>query len=372
MEDKLVFMGTKSQKLISDEEYFFTKHFDWVFMRNKIVKRKLIPQTCYIKTDYLNKYLNDILNINTNFILVSGCSDYSPIIKFKSSYEKIIKHPCLIKWYAQNNLSTHPKMCSLSVGLYNSDLNYENNILTLRSQSIKKIDKIFVCYRGRGGNVCGKKYVERPICGPFLNNHKNIIARHGNISNKNEFIKHLYNYKWCFCPLGNGVDHGPKIVECFLLKTIPICKKNHNAYSLYGKYPVIWINDFNEILTDKQLIYPDNIDWDNILEDFKHKNIFNKIFNKINDTPCYIADPKYNEGHDVTNIVKKYIINNKLHIINKRYNAIFSDIAKYKLKELIIIYLNTDNKLITNSFNENVTIIINDLLKLESCTYKSK
>jgi hypothetical protein len=108
----------------------------------------------------------------------------------------------------------------------------------------------------------------------------------------------------------------------------------------------------------------------------KKHNIYSNLNvrgrNTIFDTPRYRAGPNYDGGHDVTNIVKKYIINNKLHIINKRYNAIFSDIAKNEPKELIIIYQNTDNKLITTAFNENTTININDLLKLESCKYNSK
>jgi len=282
MEDKLVFMGTKGQKLISNEEYFFTKHFDWVFMKGKVVKRCSPPKTCYIKTDFLNKYVNDILNIKSSFVLVSGCSDYSPVINFKQTFTKLVNHPFLIKWYAQNNLAPNPKMMSLSVGFYNHNLMYENSILNIRKTPVKKEDKIFVCYRGRSGNVCGKQYIERPNCKPFLNNHAKQIARFGNISGSVNFLKQLYKFKWCFCPLGNGVDHAPKIVECFFLRTIPICKKNHNSYSLYSKYPVIWINDFNEVLTKDKLIYPENIDWDNIIEDFKHKNIFNRIKSSLN------------------------------------------------------------------------------------------
>ena len=77
--------------------------------------------------------------------------------------------------------------------------------------------------------------------------------------------------------MGNGVDHSPKLLECLLLKTIPICKKNPHSYNLYNKYPVIWIDDFNTILTDTLLTYDYNINWDEIMNEFTHKYIYNKI-----------------------------------------------------------------------------------------------
>ena len=70
-------------------QILFHKAFDWVFMNNMIIKR-VEPNTCYIKTDYLDKYIDDILGIK-NIILVSGCSDFSPNIHYKKSYEKIIR-----------------------------------------------------------------------------------------------------------------------------------------------------------------------------------------------------------------------------------------------------------------------------------------
>ncbi len=115
--EKHIFMGHDGNKIQNNTEYYFTKYFDWVFMKDKIIKRNENPKTCYIKTDYLNKYINNILSIKNKFILVSGCSNYSPSINFKKLYEKIIKMPNLIKYYAENNLSSNPKMCSLTVGL---------------------------------------------------------------------------------------------------------------------------------------------------------------------------------------------------------------------------------------------------------------
>jgi hypothetical protein len=83
-------------------------------------------------------------------------------------------------------------------------------------------------------------------------------------------------YKWCLCPLGNGVDCAPKIVECFFLKTIPIIKKNFNVINLYKNYPVIFVDDFKDVLNMK-LPYDSNIDWNSIINTFTCEYWYNKI-----------------------------------------------------------------------------------------------
>jgi hypothetical protein len=72
------------------------------------------------------------------------------------------------------------------------------------------------------------------------------------------------------------VDCSPKIVECFFLKTIPIVRRNNNLLRLYGRYPVIWVDDFKEVL-DMKLVYNDNIEWDRIIDEFTCEYWVNKI-----------------------------------------------------------------------------------------------
>tara|TARA_B110000858_G_scaffold197484_1_gene259292 strand:+ start:176 stop:1042 length:867 start_codon:yes stop_codon:yes gene_type:complete len=278
--EKHIFMGHDGNKIHNNTEYYFTKYFDWVFMKDKIIKRNENPKTCYIKTDYLNKYINNILSIKNKFILVSGCSDYSPSINFKKSYEKIIKMPNLIKYYAENNLSSNPKMCSLTVGLATHSISYENKLLDIRKNIKNKKNKIFCCFRNRNRNICGKEFIERPYMSKFIENNKEYIEHYHKL-NSNEFLTLLSQCKWCICPLGNGVDHSPKLLECLILKVIPICKKNFNSYNLYRKYPIIWIDDLNITLNDKDLKYSSGINWDKIISEFCPKYIFNNIINEF-------------------------------------------------------------------------------------------
>jgi hypothetical protein len=278
--DNIIFMGHDGLKIINNEEFYFTKYFDWVFMKNKIIKRVTNPKTIYIKIDYLDKYVNDILNISNEFILVSGCSDASPSINYVNSYNKIIKLPNLVKWFAENNLSHHPKITSLTVGLATHNVEYEKFILHLRNNmNFEKKNKIFCCYRKRFSNCAGEEYCERIKCDIFIKNNLGIDF-YNNLE-VNKFLETLSKYKYCFCPLGNGVDHAPKLIECLLLKVIPICKKNFNSYTLYNKYPIIWIDDFNCILNDEILNYDININWDEIMNEFTHKYIYDLIIKHI-------------------------------------------------------------------------------------------
>jgi len=271
------YIGHDGKAMSENKPFYFAKYFDWVITSNKIYKKTNIPKHIYIKLDYLNKYLDEILKIKTEFILISGCSDFSPQVSFKESYIKILKMHNLKKWYAENNLSNNPKMYSLTVGFATHTKQYEDDLLKFSSNiniSIK-IDKIFCCWMPRFDNVCGNQYVERTYMVDFIKNHNEKFDFYKSIS-KNEFHKKLSMYKWCLCPLGNGVDCAPKIVECFFLKTIPIIKKNFNVLNLYKNYPVIFVDDFKDVLNMK-LTYDSNIDWNSIINTFTCEYWYNKI-----------------------------------------------------------------------------------------------
>ena len=49
---------------------------------------------------------------------------------------------------------------------------------------------------------------------------------------------------------------------------------------LYKNYPVIWVDEFTDILQMK-LSYDENIDWDNIMKQFTCDYWFEKITNTI-------------------------------------------------------------------------------------------
>jgi len=234
------YIGHDGVKLSNNKSFYFASNFDWVMCNNKIIKSKDIPNNIYIKIGYLDKWLNEILNIKNNFILVTGCGDKSPQIHFSNAFQKIINLPNLIAIYSENNLSAHPKAFSLPVGFATHTKEYEDKLLILKDKvNIKeKIDKVFCCWRHRDNNCCGEKFIERTYRTNFLKTNSKVDF-YKNLT-ENNFHEKLSKYKWCICPLGNGLDSAPRILECFFLKTIPILRKNINTFNLYNKYPVIW------------------------------------------------------------------------------------------------------------------------------------
>ena len=270
------FIGHCGNSMSENNTFYFAEYFDWVMMSDTIKKKINIPKTIYIKTDYLTRHLNEILNLKNDFILISGCSDYSPQVNFNMEYNKIINMPNLLKWYAENNISNHIKMYSLTVGFATHKSIYESTLLNIRKQNNQKIHQIFCCWRNRYTNVCGDYFIERTHMVEFIHNYPEIFYYKEDIPTSTEYQETLSKYKWCLCPLGNGVDCAPKIIECFFLKTIPIVKKTFNNFNLYNKYPVVWVDNFIDIL-NMQLYYDENINWDSIIEEFTCDYWYKKI-----------------------------------------------------------------------------------------------
>lgn len=268
----------------STDNFYFADYFDCISIRDKLIIKKENPRTIYMKIENIKKFIDFILNIKHDFILISGCSDYSPQIYCNEEYLKIINMPNLIKWYAENNISNHEnnisnheKMFSLPVGFATHSVEYENNLLQIR-QNINinnKLNKIFCCWNSRYHNDCGIEFIERTMI-DFIDKYPNLFDKYDPILSVVEFQMKLTEYKFCLCPLGNGLDVAPKILECFFLKTIPIVRKNPNVLNLYKNYPVIWVDNFTDIL-DMNLIYDENIDWDYIMNTFTCEYWYNKI-----------------------------------------------------------------------------------------------
>ena len=93
----------------------------------------------------------------------------------------------------------------------------------------------------------------------------------------------LDTYKFALCPLGNGMDTAPKILECLFFKCVPICKKTNHITRVYAKYPILWVDSWEDITKDLldtvgNTLYEILIN-SNYIEDFKTKNILSNIKN---------------------------------------------------------------------------------------------
>ena len=74
----------------------------------------------YVCTDALERFADNVLpQIQSPFVLVSGDSDESVNAEFitRPAIGRLLEHPLLISWFAQNLALEHPKISALAIGL---------------------------------------------------------------------------------------------------------------------------------------------------------------------------------------------------------------------------------------------------------------
>jgi hypothetical protein len=277
------YLGHDGQSMVDNRGFYFADMFDWVVMKDKIAKKTDRPRHVYIKLDFLPKYMKTLLSIDNEFILVSACSDrWLGDSKYIKEYETLLRAPNIKTIYCENNIGSNSKTRPLPVGFATHSRGYEDQLMRIRSSTnIKnKRNKILCCWRSRNSNCCGSYFVERPYASRFSQAEQNlhICDNYRPTMTQYEFQTLIASYKWCLCPLGNGTDPAPRILECLFLKTVPIVKRSPNALKLYHAYPIIWVNTFDEI-TEDMLVYDENADWDKVVNEFTCEYWFNKITN---------------------------------------------------------------------------------------------
>jgi len=251
MTTTLQILDAKSNEMRWGRPDNFGRLFDWIIPFKGIIKNKEIPETIYIKTDYLPRFVNEFLpTLSSEFILISNCSDYSPFVNFRKEYDIIIESPYLKLWYCRNNLSNNPKMRSIPGGLDSMRDDLVSNLLGKRGTVIKgESDKILCLWRNRDYNECGKEFITREKTKEFVLTRPDVFDWISESMDTNAFHDLLSKYKYVLCPVGNGVDPCPKLFEAIILKTIPIIIRTINTRDIYrDELPAIMVDDFAEIL----------------------------------------------------------------------------------------------------------------------------
>jgi hypothetical protein len=65
-----------------------------------------------------------------------------------------------------------------------------------------------------------------------------------------EYLMELKRHKFAICPEGNGIDTH-RFWECLYMNVIPICKKN-TLTEYYGKFfPIVLLNEWEELDVSK-------------------------------------------------------------------------------------------------------------------------
>ncbi|MDC0141998.1 fringe family glycosyltransferase [bacterium] len=153
------------------------------------------------------------------------------------------KLPLLQCIYTQNMNIVHEKVLPLPIGLANSQWTHGNSKIhqEVYDMPIEKSMEIYFNFN-KNTNRQQKRYK----C-------YNDIIKKGIKWNKNlpykKYLIELKKHKYAICPVGNGIDTH-RFWECLYMNVIPICKKNR-LVEYYSKFfPIVLLNDWNDLDLD--------------------------------------------------------------------------------------------------------------------------
>lgn len=281
-----MFLADDGHLLIKNRPSRFSSMFDWIVTENDVLKKKAVPETIFVKTDYLPRFVcNDFPSLSMPFILITGSSDWSPSVNFPREYEILVESCLVTKWYMLNCLSVHEKVFSYPGGLCHNEVSDEILLSTRREAVKREDDKILCIWRNRDFNVCGDKYITRHRVETFVKEHTDIFDWVDATLTTTEFYQLLSRYKFVLCPVGNGVDPCPKAFEALIVKTIPIMIRTRNTEEVYADLPSILLDSFEALRNMKNLddiyeSYKERLSDDSLLEKFSCEYWYNTIMRR--------------------------------------------------------------------------------------------
>lgn len=129
---------------------------------------------------------------------------------------RILNHPTLDKWYAQNVGFEHPKLCVLPIGLANSqwshgDLSFFRNSENAINADDNKTDSVYFYFN------LSTNYDKRYECYKQLRDRLSFLDNFPPLM----YQEILSTYSFCICPEGNGADTH-RFWEALYVKCVPI------------------------------------------------------------------------------------------------------------------------------------------------------
>jgi hypothetical protein len=227
---------------------------------SKMNMKREIPRTIFIKIDYLNNYTAEgpnqnfitLMNLTTPFVLITGAGDNSPSIHYQTYYENIIKHPMLIHWFAEQNMSPHPKISGIPNGLTYHDrikqFKVEETLKSIRKNILpfsKRSNKIFACWRRRDYDSA------RSSADEFCNLHPDQFKRITSEIHYLDYLNLVKDHILVLAPNGNCPDPSPRAWECMIMKVIPIIKRIDFVTQVYSDLPCIIVDSWVDITNNK-------------------------------------------------------------------------------------------------------------------------
>lgn len=227
-------------------------HIDTNFLN-----RHCSGESMYICTDALLNFSNRMIHaIQHSFTLVTGDSD-TPInnnLIQNEAIKKILDHPHLVNWYAQNMVADHPKLHQMPIGMdyhtmwerpgtwglaQQSPFAQERVLMNTLAQAPDFSDRFFAGYCNwhfaidRGDRQECLEKIDKAIS--LI--EKNHLPRISSWQRQAECM-------FVISPEGAGIDCH-RTWEAILLGCVPVVKKSKFS-SLFNRLPVVILNDWSE------------------------------------------------------------------------------------------------------------------------------
>lgn len=151
--------------------------------------------------------------------------------------------PLLQSIHTQNMDCNNEKVFPLPIGFANSQWSHGNSKIyqEIYEKNIEKTKEIYFNFdKGTNKQKRNKCYDE--IIKKGINWNRNLRFK--------DYLIELKRHKYAICPEGNGIDTH-RFWECLYMNTIPICLKNKTT-EYYKKYfPIILLNNWEELDKNK-------------------------------------------------------------------------------------------------------------------------
>lgn len=229
------FVGTDEDFRYNPNIAQYKNRFIYLGSNANINNKPLIfSYTCLL--DNIDKLVRTLEGLQNPFILVLHNSDRSFNRKDLILFEKL---PLLQYIYTQNMNIEHEKVFPLPIGLANSQWTHGNSKIHQQvfEMHVEKTKEIYFNF----SKITNRK--KRDRC------YNDIIKKGitwNNFMPYKEYLIELKRHKYAICPDGNGLDTH-RFWECLYMNTIPICLKNKTTTYYKQYFPIILLNDWQEL-----------------------------------------------------------------------------------------------------------------------------
>tara|TARA_A100000172_G_scaffold77804_2_gene62616 strand:+ start:3397 stop:4248 length:852 start_codon:yes stop_codon:yes gene_type:complete len=221
------------------------------------------PGLVYVNSSLINKTKKALLDSNLFRKLEQFQNPFNLILhnsdqNFNDIHCHYLDLPNLQKIYTQNINTVNDNVIPIPIGIANSNWPWGN--LDIINKVIKEdIGKNNLCYFYFKING-GVREEYRPECYKILKNKGFKFLSHQEYG---DYLRTLKSHKFCISPPGNGIDCH-RMWEALYMKTIPICEKNILTEYYAKLFPIILVDQWDELDIDHLLSLSSEIeDWSN-------------------------------------------------------------------------------------------------------------